>query len=313
MKPVLMQPLSVETPLEIRAYWMGDPLPDGGIALSVGENRDGSIIIPMGQEMTIAPAKPNQMVFGYRASATHENAATTKESPCQLCGDVYPHKYLFDLKDDVDGAGNPVPGPKVTCLKCWGKIEERARLAAILDGLYERGPAVGNVGWRQAWGSGVLDAAALVRESKPAQPMPSKILIGPPPFSQIDANAVRLDAAGAIVHDNDELLATAERLLRIVVAEFDCGGEKECVKRYQIDVDAARKVIGEMRAARAATEAKVNPPTNLVRLDEFGTIKDAAQEKAELFMQQLNAARNAGVDTTPYVFMLARLIREGGK
>jgi len=48
--------------------------------------------------------------------------------------------------------------------------EEREKDGKLLDALYEKGPdrpsAVSH-GWGQAWRSGVLDAAAAIREVKP--------------------------------------------------------------------------------------------------------------------------------------------------
>jgi hypothetical protein len=48
---------------------MGDPLPQGGLVLSVEHIAEGSIIIPMGQEMVIAPQSPNMMILGIRPNA----------------------------------------------------------------------------------------------------------------------------------------------------------------------------------------------------------------------------------------------------
>lgn len=47
--------------------------------------------------------------------------------PCQLCGESYSPDWLFDLKGSLPG------GAKVTCLKCWGRLEEREVCAAHLD------------------------------------------------------------------------------------------------------------------------------------------------------------------------------------
>ena len=47
------------------------------------------------------------------------------------------------------------------------KAEEKEASAKALDDLYERGlRSLSNTEWRQAWGSGVLDAAMIVRGRK---------------------------------------------------------------------------------------------------------------------------------------------------
>lgn len=51
-----------------------------------------------------------------------------KEHTCQICGERYPGRFLFDVKsDDIPS------GEKVTCLRCWGRLEEREVCAKVAE------------------------------------------------------------------------------------------------------------------------------------------------------------------------------------
>lgn len=56
-----------------------------------------------------------------------EREAANHASPCQLCGKVYPARYLFDVKGTVPG------GAKMTCLECVGRLDEREACAKAAD------------------------------------------------------------------------------------------------------------------------------------------------------------------------------------
>jgi hypothetical protein len=68
----------------------------------------------------------------------------------EACPDVL-RKLAHNI--NVPDSNAPVPASRSTIIR---------ECCAALDMLYERGPDRGELAWRQAWGSGVLDAAELL-------------------------------------------------------------------------------------------------------------------------------------------------------